>query len=110
MLPGDDDGASDDEGASPLLGRILMWTSPSMFRPDMPAGSTSTIPGVWFDVHVLRHRRVLHVYQTVEAGRRLLSSLVWSSDRCVCARLCMCVCGGGGDVLSLASLTLPCMA
>jgi hypothetical protein len=46
----------------------------------MPAGSTSTIPGVWFEVHVLRHRRLLHVYQTVEAGRRLMPSLVWSSD------------------------------
>ena len=70
----------DGSGDAPVLGHILMWTSPSMFRADIPAGSTSSIPGVWFDVQVLRHRRVLHVYQTEENGRRLLSSLVFSSD------------------------------
>lgn len=66
--------------ANALRGHILMWCSPAMFRADVPTGAPVSMPGQWFDVAVLWHRDVLHVYQCFEAGRRLLSSLVFSSD------------------------------
>jgi hypothetical protein len=44
---GDGEEEEEGDGESPLLGRLIMWTSPSMFRCVMGVWGVGCVMGVW---------------------------------------------------------------